>query len=71
MALAGLFLGMIAGSAAASFGFFAFDLSLWICLALYSFVGAASVFGIAVLSYVMRSQASDWASSDNHETAVG
>lgn len=71
MALAGLFLGMIAGSTAASVGFFAFDLSVWICLALYSFVGASSVFGIAVLSYALRNQSSDWTSSGSHETAVG
>lgn len=71
MALAGLFLGMIAGSTAASVGFFAFDLSVLVCLAIYSFVGAASVFGIAVLSYVLRNQSSDWSTSGSHETAAG
>ena len=44
MAFAGLLLGMVAGLITASIGYIALDLSILICLLIYSFVGALSTF---------------------------
>ncbi|ABF64989.1 hypothetical protein TM1040_2257 [Ruegeria sp. TM1040] len=70
MALAGLLLGMIAGLTCAAIGFFALDLSFWICLLLYSFVGALSTLSITVLTHLLRSRTPYWQSPPSQETAT-
>lgn len=70
MAIAGIFFGMIAGLVTAGIGFFSLDLSLWVCLAIYSLVGALSALSITVIATLLRSALSDWHANDG-ETAVG
>lgn len=70
MAIAGVFFGMIAGLVTAGIGYFSFDLSLWICLAVYSLVGALSALSITVIATLLRSALSDWHANDG-ERAIG
>ncbi|NIZ13620.1 hypothetical protein [Phaeobacter sp. HF9A] len=71
MAIAGILFGMIAGFITASIGLLAFDLSFWICLALYSLVGAFSTLAITTIAYFLRSSTAAWLKAGNQETAVG
>ncbi len=69
MAIAGLLFGIVAGLITAGIGFFALNLSLWICLALYSSVGALSALSVTFIAYFLRSNARDWPGS--RKTAIG
>ncbi|NKX36421.1 hypothetical protein HGG70_00540 [Rhodobacteraceae bacterium R_SAG4] len=71
MAFAGLLLGMVAGLITASIGYIALDLSILICLLIYSFVGALSTLSVTLLAHLLHNRSSEWESNSSHETAVG
>ncbi|MAW08165.1 MAG: hypothetical protein CME61_07790 [Halobacteriovoraceae bacterium] len=69
MAIAGILFGIIAGLVTAAIGYFTFGLSLWVCLAIYSLVGALSALSTTVIAYLIRSTLAEWA--EERETATG
>ncbi|OIQ32859.1 MAG: hypothetical protein BM562_03720 [Alphaproteobacteria bacterium MedPE-SWcel] len=55
MAILGMLIGLIAGLALASIGFFTFDLSLWICIVIYAIGGSLSATCAFLTVYFLQS----------------